>query len=138
MALNLASLWLGAWEAQMIRTVLILIALSACLISPARAQAYVLTGDDFLQRCDGPFLNDVEKVAYKSFCTGYLQGLQQMQHIVVGMRNIQPLYCEPTRSGNYDQLERVVIKWLKNNPEQLHRDARLLVTRALMEAFPCP
>lgn len=122
----------------MIRTVLLLIALSACLTSLARAQDYSLTGNDFLRRCDGPFSNDVEKLAYKSFCTGYLQGLQQMQYIVVGMRNVQPLYCEPTQSGNYDQLERVVIKWLKNNPEQLHRDARLLVTKALMEAFPCP
>lgn len=124
-------------EAQMMRSFLLLIALGASLASSAGAQGYSLTGNDFLRRCDGPFSNEVEKLAYTSFCTGYLQGLQQMQHIVVGMRNIQPLYCEPTESGSYEQLERVVVKWLKNNPEQLHRDVRLLVTKALIEAFPC-
>lgn len=101
------------------------------------AMAFSLTGNDVLRRCDGPYTNDMEKLAFTSFCTGYLQGLQQMQHVVIGLRNVPPLYCEPTESGNYDQLQRVVIKWLKNNPDQLHRDARVLVTKALMEAFPC-
>ncbi|MBX3324890.1 MAG: hypothetical protein KF682_03225 [Nitrospira sp.] len=121
----------------MVCSFLLLIGLSVSLASSAGAQDYSLTGNDFLRRCDGPFSNEVEKLGYASFCTGYLQGFQQMQHIVVGMRNVQPLYCEPTQSGNYEQLERIVVKWLKNNPEQLHRDARLLVTKALMEAFPC-
>ncbi|MCI4440424.1 Rap1a/Tai family immunity protein [Tibeticola sp.] len=119
------------------RSIFLLIILALGLVPPAGAQGYSLTGNDFLRMCDGPFSNDVEKLMYASFCTGYLQGLQQMHHIVVGVRNVQPLYCEPTQSGNYDQLERVVVKWLKNNPEHLHRDARVLVTRALMEAFPC-
>lgn len=121
----------------MMRVFLLLILFGASLAFSAGAQAYSLTGNDFLQRCDGPFSNEFEKLAYVSFCTGYLQGLLQMQHIIVGMRNVQPLYCEPTQSGNYEQLERVVVKWLKNNPEQLHRGARLLVIKALMEAFPC-
>lgn len=114
---------------------LIILGLGATL--SAHAQGYTLTGNDFLHRCDGPFSNDAEKLAYTSFCTGYIQGLQQMQQVVIDLRNVQPLYCEPTQSGNYEQLERVVVKWLKNNPEQLHRDARVLVTRALMDAFPC-
>jgi len=103
----------------------------------ASAQGYSLTGSDFLRRCEGPYRNDAEKLAYSSFCTGYLQGLQQMHHVVIDFYKSRPLYCEPTATGNYDQLERVVVKWLKNNPEQLHRDARILVTRALMEGFPC-
>lgn len=105
-------------------------------ITPSRAQGYSFSGNDFLQRCDGPYTNELQKLAY-SFCTGYLQGLQQMHSVVIGVHKSFPLYCEPTIMGNYDQLERVVIKWLKNNPEQLHRDARVLVTRAWIEAFPC-
>jgi hypothetical protein len=106
-------------------------------VSSASAQGYSFAGNDLLRRCDGPYTNEVQKLAYSSFCTGYLQGLQQMHHVVIGFHKSPPLYCEPTATGSYDQLERVVIKWLKNNPEELHRDARVLVTRALMEAFPC-
>jgi hypothetical protein len=119
------------------RSIFLLIILALGLVPPAGAQGYSLTGNDFLQVCDGPFSNDAEKLMFESFCIGYLQGLQQMHQVVVGVRNVQPLYCEPTQSGTYDQLKRVVVKWLKNNPEHLHRDARVLVTRALMEAFPC-
>ena len=127
----------GSQEVYMVGSFLLLIALSVSLVSSAGAQDYSLTGNDFLRRCDGPFSSEVEKLGYTSFCTGYLQGFQQMQHIVVGMRNVRPLYCEPIQSANYEQLERIVVKWLKNNPEQLHRDARLLIAKALMETFPC-
>lgn len=103
----------------------------------SRAQGYPFSGNDLLQRCDGPYTNELQKLAYASFCPGYLQGLQQMHSVVIGVHKSSPLYCEPTITGNYDQLERVVIKWLKSNPEQLHRDARVLVTRALKEVFAC-
>lgn len=108
-----------------------------CSISSAIAQTYTFTGNDLLQRCNGPYSSETEKLAFSNFCIGYIQGLQQMQHVVVGIRNVAPLYCEPTQSGTYTQLESVIIKWLNNNPEQLHRDARILVTKALIEAFPC-
>lgn len=111
------------------------ILLSTITFSPA--QGYSFSGNDRLQRCDGPYINELQKLAHTSFCTGYLQGLQQMHSVVIGVHKSSPLYCEPTITGNYDQLERVVIKWLKSNPEQLHRDARVLVTRAWIEAFPC-
>lgn len=121
----------------MLRMLIVGLFISLGGISSASAQGYSLTGNDFLRRCDGPYTSEVQKLAYSSFCTGYLQGFQQMHHVVIGFDKSPPLYCEPTATGSYDQLERVVIKWLKDNPEQLHRDARVLVTRALIEAFPC-
>ena len=101
-------------------------------------QPYSFTGNDFLQKCEGPYATEVEKLSSRSFCQGYLHGIQQMHHVVIGLRNVDPIYCEPTVKGNYDQLQRVAVKWLKNNPERLHIDARVLVTRALIESFPCP
>jgi hypothetical protein len=35
------------------------------------------------------------------------------------------------------QLERIVVKWLKEHPETLHNDAAPLVLIALHDAFPC-
>ena len=121
----------------MLRMIVVGLFISLGATPSATAQGYSLTGNNLLRRCDGPYTNETQKLAYSGFCAGYLQGLQQMHHVVIGFHKSKPLYCEPTATGNYEQLERVVIKWLKNNPEQLHRDARMLVTRALMEAFPC-
>jgi len=121
----------------MIRLSILFATLLSCVASSAFAQGYTFTGNDLLRRCSGPYSSDTEKIAYSSFCTGYIQGLQQMQHVVTDLRNVPPLYCEPTQSGTYTQLESVIVKWLKNNPEHLHRDARILATKALMEAFPC-
>ena len=116
---------------------LILLALALSMPLSAFAQTRAIAGNEFLRRCDGPFTNEMERLAFTSYCTGFIQGLQQMQHIVIGLRSVPPLYCEPTETGSYEQLERVIVKWLKSNPEQLHRDARVLITVALMQAFPC-
>lgn len=121
----------------MLRIVFLGVCITLSVASFAGAQGHSFTGNDLLQRCDGPYTNELQKLGFSSFCAGYLQGLQQMHHVVIGLHKSSPLYCEPTATGSYDQLERVVIKWLKNNPGQLHRDARVLVTRALMESFPC-
>lgn len=115
----------------------VIIATGLCTSVIAQEPRYALTGNDLLRRCDGPYISDVERLAFTNFCQGYLQGVQQMHHVIVGLYKAAPLYCEPTATGTYEQLQRVVVKWLKSNPEQLHRDARLLVTRALMDAFPC-
>ena len=121
----------------MVRLIIGLLVFSFSGAALGETQNYTLTGSDLLSRCDGPYANDVEKIAHTNFCQGYLQGLQQMHHVVIGFHKAAPLYCEPTTTGSYNQLQRLVVKWLKNNPEELHRDARVLVTRALMDGFPC-
>ena len=103
----------------------------------AQSQGYSFTGNDLLKKCNGPYVNETEKIASTNFCQGYLQGLQQMHQVVADVRRVARLYCEPTKTGNYDQLQRVVVKWLLNNPEQLHREARVAATAALIQAFPC-
>ena len=62
-------------------------------ITPSRVQGYSFSGNDLLQRCDGPYTNELQKLAYTSFCTGYLQGLQQMHSVVIGVHKSSPLYC---------------------------------------------
>ena len=45
-------------------------------------------------------------------------------------------YCIPQKVTN-GQITRVVIKYLKDHPEQLHTSARKLILFALDEGFPC-
>jgi hypothetical protein len=45
--------------------------------------------------------------------------------------------CLPRMIRN-QQLMDVLIKYLRDNPEQLHQEAGLLTAVAMMKAFPCP
>lgn len=101
------------------------------------AEPYSFTGNDLLKVCDGPYTDKAEELADTSSCLGYIEGIQQFQHVVIGLRGLEPLFCEPYRTGSYDQLRMVLVKWLKENPEQLHRDARIVAAAAYMQAFPC-
>lgn len=47
------------------------------------------------------------------------------------------LSCVPS-GVTVKQLQEVVRKYLKQNPQEWHLEADLLVTFAMMEAFPCP
>ena len=97
----------------------------------------LLTGTDLLTACDGPYVNEFAELVSTMLCVGYIQGIQQFQHVITGMRKVDPLFCEPNKTGTYDQMRRVLVKWLQDNPEHLHRDARLVVTLAFRQAFPC-
>lgn len=63
---------------------------------------------------------------------------------VVGIVDAKSTGWESTRlscvpSGvTVGQLQEVVHKYLKQNPQEWHLEADLLVTFAMMEAFPCP
>lgn len=118
-----------------IQVVASLLAIALFSHSPA-SLAYSLTGNDLLHRCDGPYANEAEHLIGNTFCQGYIQGIQQMHHVMIDLRNVAPLYCEPVDSGSYDQLQQVLVKYLKANPEEQHRDARILVTAAFARAFP--
>jgi hypothetical protein len=95
-----------------------------------------MTAGDLLKMCDGPYGDDNERLAFRAFCSGYVRGLHHMQQAVVGVRSVPPLFCGPG-GATYGQSERIIVKWLKNNPERLHVRAKVVATRALMEAFPC-
>jgi hypothetical protein len=107
------------------------------IVWPNRAFNRTVSGGDLLKTCEGPFKDKVDEAASTNLCLGYIQGIQQFQHVFSDLRKVAPLFCEPYETGTYDQLRKVPAKWLKNNPEQLHRDARVVTTAAFMQAFPC-
>lgn len=45
--------------------------------------------------------------------------------------------CIPT-NAEYDQIIRVVVKYLRDHPERLHEHRRVLIPDAIGAAFPCP
>ena len=67
----------------------------------------------------------VDDIAKGMYLKGYLAGFCGAQPQL----NIPP-------GVTFDQIVRVILKWLQNHPERLHEDARVLIYCSLVDAFP--
>lgn len=91
------------------------------------------TGVDLLNYCNKGEGSDESLV-----CVGYLTGVHDafsMTQVKITDRK-EEQFCTPEKFAKI-QLFRVVLKFLEDNPEHLHRDAWLLIMTALSKAFPC-
>jgi hypothetical protein len=74
-------------------------------------------------------------------CLGYLDGLVDMNDIFKSnvLKNpSQGLICLPKdKRVTVGELAKIVVKYLEDNPTQLHESAGALATVALGKAFPC-
>lgn len=103
-------------------------------------------GNDLLRKCvaaekaaDGA--NQGEREAVDAIdCMSYLQGILDMNMLYQAALNKpkpQTFFCLPTNIKN-GQAARIVVKYLRAHPEQLHRSGAILAVTAFAEAFPCP
>jgi len=105
------------------------------------------TGSDLLRRCSavgalkaGDNVSPqqlIEHSRHVGSCEGYIAGVNDMMmsHLADTPKSTLK-YCLPS-GVEMDQLQRVVKKWLEDNPSQLHLPAGVTVIRALIQAFPC-
>ena len=75
------------------------------------------------------------------YCAGYVDGVTDAQTMWRNVDRERGLalkfsFCLP-ESAETGQVVRVVVKWLKDNPAELHGRADSLIARALAEGFPC-
>lgn len=97
-------------------------------------------GNELLTCCSGVIDYPTEFSPARSFGTGFCIGM------VAGVRNMMllthallkpPAYCFPERGFTNGQAARIVVKWLEDNPNSLHKDAAFVTMLAFMDAFPC-
>ena len=107
---------------------------SALLVFPAHAS------DDVLSIMDGnklyEFCSSAATTPEWGQCTGYVQGAfdQTMNdQEAYGLKWI----CMPSRGVDTVQLRDIVIKYLRDNPDQRHYVASTTIAVALTKAFPC-
>jgi hypothetical protein len=85
--------------------------------------------------------HNTDDLSSGSYCLGFVNGIMQMsldESVRVGSKtHAESLACSPQEGITTGQAVRVVIKYLHDHPEQLHRDAHILVVEALRIAFPC-
>jgi hypothetical protein len=68
---------------------------------------------------------------------GYVQGINEAHSLTTQLSKSKPLYCIPKDGMSTDQLLRVLVKYLRSNPEILHESGRIHVLIAFRRAFPC-
>ena len=114
-------------------------------VAPATPQesSFKEDGNMLLKYCglairdiDGEKLTDSQR-SNGMYCLGFISGFMDAHQWVVGLSESGPIYCIPRDSIRLGQSVRIVIKWLKNNPEKLHESAGAAVLKSLVQAFPC-
>ena len=72
---------------------------------------------------------------YSGLCVGYVMGVSEMVK-TMPPNAAREFACPPENATN-DQTVRVVLKYLRDNPEQLHKARLTLTLDSLRAAFPC-
>ena len=69
-------------------------------------------------------------------CMGLIQGVRNTAFIYQEMFKESKITCVPNNVDNV-QVARIIVKYLNENPEQLHKDDALVAIFALQKTFPC-
>ena len=101
-------------------------------------------GTELLQNCtaavrflDSQKLDNFEQAHDASFCLGLIQGVVNTNQLYQVVAKDDSLFCVPPTGINNEQGARIVVKYLRDNPSQLHRRDSFLVVAAMRDAFPC-
>lgn len=116
--------------------------LSLPLTSIPRAQG--LDGNYFLRTCtaaikqetNDPSLSPDEAIGGIS-CISYVSGFVDGLALAVGTNKSRRVVCFPEKGVPNEQMIRIFLKYLTDNPEKLHETGRMSLLIALAKAFPC-
>ena len=90
---------------------------------------------DFERSVDGG--NSTSNAMGIGFCLGLMHGITHSNALYQVMAPGKELLCLPKSGVNNGQAARVVLRYLRDHPEQLHENDFILAMRALRDAFPC-
>jgi len=119
----------------------LLLAATVCFTASSSLAANQGTGNDLLNHCqeaervlDNPRADgDMLKVG---LCIGFVEGVKNSLLILGSRDGTPPVSCTPPTLTN-GQAIRVVLKYLRANPEQLHESKFILTWLAFVTAYPC-
>jgi hypothetical protein len=116
------------------------LSVAALMCMAPQCLAVFSTGNEMLDSCSAAVRSTDERLdgvnsIKAGYCMGYLAGFVDSYDVGV-YTGAKEVACIP-KTVNNGQLARVLVKWLKENPTQLHRNPRILVYSALVDGFPC-
>ena len=100
-------------------------AIIVATIAPAKAS--YMTGNELLEECTG-------NVGKQMSCLGYIEGVSDSLDLGRANNSRSGCVADGVTAG---QLQDVVIRYLRNNPEKRNFDASVLTVIALGEAWNC-
>jgi len=100
-----------------------------------QAQSFYKNGNDLLKHCEADKEDPIGRL-HLSHCVGYIGGVSDLYGGFVGSNLMKPVWCLP-KGVVLSQLHTILLKYLKENPQDLHHNAGSLVAAALFNAFPC-
>jgi hypothetical protein len=102
------------------------LAIIANLFEPAVAEKIsgFVGGNELFESCKS------DNVGVQNICRGYIVG-------VVDAFDAQRIICTP-ENVSADQVRDIVVKWLRDHPENRHLQAATLVKAAIPDSWSCP
>ena len=107
------------------------------LLLPMKGEA-AWTGNELLDYCQNALDSDVsdDNSMTTGVCVGYIRAIYDQNLFEQAMYTRPQFFCIP-QEASPKQVIRVVVKYLEDHPEELHRPAYWPVSIALPAAFPC-
>jgi hypothetical protein len=113
------------------------------LVMISGTKAFCANGTELLHWCNAAFLEHPtpESLILQGQCVGYIAGaldsyVEWRVAVDCGTKYPSGNVWPPEHIQN-EQMMRVVLKYLNDNPEKLHLPASGLVANAFIKAFPC-
>jgi len=111
-----------------------------CLAFCGRAGAQTTTGADIQNKCKELTANKAFSFD-GGFCAGFMDGIiadETMWHLSDDVQKQTHIlsFCLP-ETGTNGQYLQVLVKYLDEHPEELHKPAAFLLREAFNKAFPC-
>lgn len=110
---------------------------------PILAGAQIQDGTWFLNAC-GAAVKQAENVQLSAneaivslYCISYVAGFVDAIPLVTTTTKGSPIICLPENGASNEQAIRVFVKYLRENPEQLHESGRASLFISLAKTFPC-
>lgn len=110
------------------------------LINHTSASSAVNTGADLLEKCDSyiSYMGNKQipdsNFSYRmGICQGFVDGVIYTHSVT---RSGSPIWCLPG-SVNSDQIIRVLVKYIRDNPDAEQKNLGAVVLIAMVNAFPC-
>lgn len=107
------------------------------------SDVHLANGNALLAVC-GDYINSVDRggtlsekdVVMAATCTSYIRGFSHGVSLISTERKESKGYCI-NESVSALQIARVLVEYLRDNPQILHFHAAILTGRALRTGFPC-
>ena len=113
------------------------------VLLPSASRAQGPPGSELLRACgaaqkqsDGIKISDEEAIG-SIYCIGYISGFLDSLALSSAASGGGQKICLPQRGITNDQAVRVLVKFLRENPQTLHESGRMSLYIALARTFPC-